>query len=144
MRQSRVSLASASVERLIARRNHVVELGGLCRQADFDVAQTLAVGWLCKGQYAELIGACHGLYAVIAVVAIDDAMKRLPWQKIHELGEQRLADVHAWLRVCYSRIFLDFHFYIQVGDTCRRSQSIAALGMPRFTLLFNRTAVIFL
>ena len=89
---------------------HVVKLGGLRRQADLDVAQTLAVGQLCKGQYAELIGACHGLYVTISVLAIDDAMKRLPWQKIHELSEQRLADVHEWLRVRYSRNFFGFSF----------------------------------
>jgi hypothetical protein len=36
---------------------HVVEFGSLCRQADFDIAQTLAGGQFCKGHYPELLGA---------------------------------------------------------------------------------------
>ena len=56
---------------------HVVKLGGLCRQTDLDVVQALAVGQLCKGQYAELIGTCHRLDVAISVVAIDDAVKSL-------------------------------------------------------------------
>jgi hypothetical protein len=43
-------------------------------------------------------------------VAIDDAVKSLPWQEIHKLGEQRLADIHEWLRVRYSRNFFGFSF----------------------------------
>src|ERR1035437_1959511 len=100
MRQSRVSLASASVERVISCRK---KLGGLRRQADFDIAHTFSVGQLRKGQNAKLIGAGHGLYVAISIVVIDDAMKRLPWQEIHELLEQRLAEVHEWLRVGCSR-----------------------------------------
>jgi hypothetical protein len=39
-------------------------------------------------------------------------------------------------------IFSDFHFDIQVGDTRCRSESIAAHGLQRFGISFNRTAVI--
>jgi hypothetical protein len=77
---------------------HVVELGRLRREADFDVAQALAIRQLCEGHHAELIGTCHGLYVAIAVIAIDDAMEGLPREKVHELSEQRLADVHGSLR----------------------------------------------
>ena len=77
---------------------HVVELGRLRRKADFDVAQALAVRQLRKGHHAELIGACHGLYVAIAIVAIDDAMEGLPGEEVHQLSEQRLADVHGSLR----------------------------------------------
>ena len=77
---------------------HVIKLGGLRRQADLDVAQAFAVSQLRKRHYAELLGAGHRLDVTIAVVAIDDAMKSLPGQKVHELGEQRLAEVHRRLR----------------------------------------------
>jgi hypothetical protein len=39
-------------------------------------------------------------------------------------------------------IFSDFHFDIQVGDTRHCSESIAAHGLQRFNLSFNRTVVI--
>jgi hypothetical protein len=45
-----------------------------------------------------LIGTCHGLYLAIAVVAIDDAMEDLSGEEVHELSEQRLANVHGSLR----------------------------------------------
>ena len=77
---------------------HVIKLGGLRRQADLDVAQAFAVSQLRKRHYAELLGAGHRLDVTIAVVAIDDAMKSLPGQKVHELGEQRLAEIHRRLR----------------------------------------------
>ena len=57
MRQSRASLASASVERRTRlAKAHVVELGGLRRQAGLDVAQALAIGQLREGHGAELLG----------------------------------------------------------------------------------------
>lgn len=77
---------------------HVIKLGGLRRQADLDVAQAFAVSQLRKCHDAELLGTGHRLDVAIAVVAIDDAMKRLPGQKVHELSEQRLAEVHRRFR----------------------------------------------
>ena len=77
---------------------HVVELGGLRRQTRLDVAQTLAIGQLRKGHHAELLGAGHGLHVAIALPAIDNAMEGLPGQEVHELSEQRLANVHGGLR----------------------------------------------
>ena len=55
------------------------------------------VGQLSKGHHAELIGAGHGLYLTIALAAIDDAREALSGQEVHELSEQRLADVHGRL-----------------------------------------------
>ena len=77
---------------------HVIELGRLRRQAGFDVAQTLAIGELSKSQNAEVFGARQGSDAVVAAIAGDDAMKGLPWQEVHDLGEQRFANVHRSLR----------------------------------------------
>jgi hypothetical protein len=39
-------------------------------------------------------------------------------------------------------ILSDIHLDVQVGDTHRRSQSIANHGLQRFARSFNRTAVI--
>ena len=74
MRQSRVSFASAKV----AARNrlanpHVVELGGLRRKADLDVALTLSISQLSKGHDAELLGACKRLHIPVATMSLDDA-----------------------------------------------------------------------
>ena len=82
---------------------HVVELRRLRRETDLDVAEALAVSQLGEGHHAKLIGACHALHIAIAVVAIDDAMKGLPRQEVHELSEQRLAEVHRQLRPRKSR-----------------------------------------
>ena len=79
-------------------QTHVVELGRLRREADFDVAQALAVRQLREGHHAELIGACHGLDVAIAIAAIDDAMEGLPGEEVHELSEQRFAVVHGSLQ----------------------------------------------
>ena len=80
---------------------HLVELGGLCRQTDFYIAQTLALGQLREGHHPELIGTGKRLHIPVATMSLDDARECSPRQKIHQLGEQRLADVHAWLRVRY-------------------------------------------
>jgi hypothetical protein len=73
----------------------VVELAGVSCQTDLDVAQALAVGQLRKGHDAKLLGATETARPVIAAVAIHDAMEVFPRQKIHDLREQGLADVHG-------------------------------------------------
>jgi len=50
---------------------HVVELGSLCRQADFDIAQTLAGGQFCKGHYPELLGAGKRFGITATTMSID-------------------------------------------------------------------------
>ena len=73
---------------------HVIELGGLCRQAGLDVAQAFAIGQLCKRQDAEVFGTGQRSDTVIATIARDDASECRPGQEIHQLREQGLADVH--------------------------------------------------
>ena len=73
---------------------HVIELARLCRQADFDVAQALAPRQLSEGQDPELLRAIERTHPAIAAIARDDATKARPWHEVHDLGEQRLADVH--------------------------------------------------
>ena len=82
---------------------HVVKLGRLCRETNFDVAQTLPIGQLSEGHDSELFGARHRLHVAAAVALIDNAMETLPWQEVHQLREQRLACVHKRLRVSYPR-----------------------------------------
>lgn len=77
---------------------HVVELCGLGRQASFNVAQTLAIGELGERHHPELLGAGQGAYTMVSVVARHNAMKGLPRQEVHDLGEHCLADVHGRLR----------------------------------------------
>jgi len=74
---------------------HVVELARLSGQTDLDIAQALAVGKLRKGHDAKLLGATEASYPVIAAVAIHDAMEGLPRQEVHDLREQRLAEIHT-------------------------------------------------
>src|ERR1700730_19210614 len=72
MRQSRASLASASVERRTGSRKqaHGIEFRGLHRQAGFDVAQALPVGQLGERHGPIMPG------------------ERAPRQKIHQLGRK--------------------------------------------------------
>ena len=74
---------------------HVVKLAGLSRQTHFDIAQAFAVGQLREGHDAKLLGATKAARPVIAAVTIDDPMEGLPRQEVHDLREQRLAEVHG-------------------------------------------------
>lgn len=76
----------------------MIELGCLGRQAHLDVAQALAVGQLGEGHDPKLFRARQRANALVAVVTRDVSGESRPRQEIHELGEQRLADVHGDLR----------------------------------------------
>jgi hypothetical protein len=81
--------------RFYGRSNaHVIELGGLRRQAGLDVSQALAIAQLGKRQDAKVFGARERADTVIATIARDDARECRPGQKIHQLREQGLAGVH--------------------------------------------------
>ena len=84
-------------------KSGVIQLGRLCRQTHLDVAQTLSVGQLRKGHAAELVGTGKRANPVIAPVALDNAMEGFPWQKLHDLGEQGLANIHTSLQPEESR-----------------------------------------
>ena len=64
---------------------HVIELGLLSPQADFDIAQTFAVGKLGKGQTEELIAARKVLDVAISLITIDTDLKFVTREKVHEL-----------------------------------------------------------
>jgi hypothetical protein len=113
----------------------VVKLCRLRREADLDVAQALAIGQLSEGHYAELLGTRHRLDVAVAVavffkvvVAIDDAMKSLPRQEVHELGEKRLAEVHRRLQRKQSQKMPHRKFAIQIGDIKKAPNAAPAMG----------------
>ena len=74
---------------------HVVELLGLRRQTDLDIAQAFPILQLRKGHRTKLFGTVEGTCAPISPVTLDDALKCRPWQEIHQLSEQGLANVHG-------------------------------------------------
>jgi len=79
-------------------KSHVVQLCRLGQQAGFDIPQALSVGQLREGHGSELLGAGQRPHPLVATVARHDPMKGLPRQKVHDLGEQRLAGVHGSIR----------------------------------------------
>jgi len=81
-----------------ASDTHMVKLGGLCREASFDIAQTLAIGELGEGQNTEMLCARQRPDTMIAAMSRHDTMKSLPWKEVHNLGEQRFANVHRTLQ----------------------------------------------
>lgn len=78
-------------------KSHGVELARLGLQTGLDVAQALAVGQLCERHRSILLGAGERADAMVAAIAQDQTLERAPWQKVHQLGEQRLACVHGSL-----------------------------------------------
>ncbi len=73
--------------------SHVIQLGGLRRQTDLDIAQAFAIGQLSKGQDPKVFGAGQRPNTIIATIAGDDSGKRGPRQAIHQLRKQGLADI---------------------------------------------------
>ena len=78
-------------------QSHMKQLGAIGRQADFDVAQGLAPRQLRKGHDPKQIGTTEGAHTRIAAVTLDHTPECLPWHEFHDLGKQRLANVHALL-----------------------------------------------
>ena len=78
-----------------SRDAHVIQLGFLCPQARFDVAQTLPVAQLRKRHAAKLARAAEVAYPMIATITLHDATEALPRKMIHELGEHQFAAIHA-------------------------------------------------
>ena len=81
----------------IATNAQVIELGRLCAQAGFDVAQTLPVGKLSEGHAQELIETAEAANVEIAVILRDQPAKGVPRCGLHDLREHELASVHRHL-----------------------------------------------
>ena len=84
-------------------QSHMKQLAPIRSQAGLDVAQGFAPGQLREGHDAEQIGAAKRAYTRVATVSLDDAAKRLPRHKLHDLRKQRLAHVHALPPVAQTR-----------------------------------------
>ena len=76
---------------------HVVELSGLGAQAGFDVAQAAPVGELGEGHAPVLIRTCECLDIAVPAISRDTAAERVPWQVLHDLGENQAAGIHRVL-----------------------------------------------
>jgi hypothetical protein len=74
---------------------HGIELGGIGRQGDFDVAERFAPSQLRKCHDTKLLRTGKAPDAQVAGIAIYDSAKAGPRNKLHDLCEQRLARVHA-------------------------------------------------
>src|SRR5450830_1382620 len=116
---------------------HVVELRGLSRQADLDIAQALSVGQLRERHRSVLLGTAQRSHPSVATVARNNPRKLAPRQKIHELGEKRFADVHGRLEKL--RIAPD---QVQIDTTHFRPLAPPKSALSRTRLAVNRTAVI--
>src|SRR5262249_20938170 len=66
-------------------------------QTGFDVSAALPIGQLGK-RHKEMFGAAQRLDVTSTAIPLDNPRKCRPWQKIHQLGEQRLARKHRPLR----------------------------------------------
>jgi len=88
MRQSRTSLASASVLREIEpRRPHRL-------QASHNVAQTLAVGQLRKGHAEKLIATGEAGDLAIAAISADADVEGMLRQEVQQLRKNESSSMH--------------------------------------------------
>ena len=76
-------------------QTHGIEFVDVGTQRHLDVAQTLAPSQLRKRHDAKLLGARHAAHARVARVAFYNARKARPWDELHDLREERLADIHG-------------------------------------------------
>jgi hypothetical protein len=75
-------------------KSHGVQLARVGSQRHFDVAQALAPSQLSKSHDAKLLRASQAPHARVAAIAGHDARKACPWNELHDLREQGLADIH--------------------------------------------------
>ena len=76
-------------------QSHVAELRRLSRQTSFYVAKTFASSQLRKSHHSKLLAARQRTRPRIPVVTRNDASKACPRYEVHDLREQRLADIHG-------------------------------------------------
>ncbi len=75
--------------------SHVVELGLGDPEAGLNIPQALPEGQLGKRHAEELVPAGEALDLVVAVVAVDALAELVRGDEVHQLGEDRPADVHG-------------------------------------------------
>ena len=95
MRQSRRSLASASVLRAgDAAKAGVVELRLHRFETRLDLTQALAAGQLREGQAKELIVTAQAAAMKVAAIAADASVELVPRQKVQQLREHHPTGIH--------------------------------------------------
>ena len=75
-------------------KSHGVQLARVGSKSHLDVAQALAPSQLSKSHDAKLLRASQAPHARVAAIARHDARKACPWNELHDLREQGLADIH--------------------------------------------------
>jgi hypothetical protein len=78
-----------------AAKSHVVQLALHRTEADFDIAQTVAISQLRESHRQILIPARESLLLIIAAITSHTFLKLIGGQMVQELGENRSAEVHS-------------------------------------------------
>src|ERR1700730_5094009 len=121
---------------------HVIKLRGLGRQAGFDVSETFPIGQLGKRHDPEIFGTAQRLDVTIAAIPLDNPRKCRPRQKIHQLGEQRLARIHWPLRECLpGKVEQEAPPRSNRHRPCSLHKPAPAAGFDDSASLFTRTLV---
>lgn len=120
-------------------QSHMKQLAPIRSEAGLDVAQGFAPRQLREGHHAKQIGATKRSHTCVAAVSIDDAAKRLPRHKLHDLRKQRLAHVHALPRVVQTRKIANADFEIQIVDTLEILEPRVSSRSPACRPQINRT-----
>jgi hypothetical protein len=75
-------------------KSHGMQLARVGSQGHFDVAHTLSPSQLSKSHDAKLLRASQEPHTRVAAIASHDARKACPWNELHDLREQGLADIY--------------------------------------------------
>ena len=75
-------------------KSHGVQLARVGSKSHFDVSQALSPRQLCKSHNSKLLGASQAPHARVAAIAGHDSGKACPWNELHDLSKQGLADIH--------------------------------------------------
>lgn len=76
-------------------KSHVLLLARVGSKSHFDIAQALGPSQLSKSHDAKLLAATQTSYARVAAIARHDSGKACPWNELHDLRKQGLADIHG-------------------------------------------------
>ena len=75
-------------------KSHGVQLARVGSKRHFDVAQTLSPSQLSKNHDAKQLRASQVQHTQVETIASHDTRKACPWNELHDLREQGLADIH--------------------------------------------------
>src|SRR5262249_4462219 len=81
----------------LAANTHVVQLRRPGSQTRFNISKALAIRQLRKSHRQKMIPARETVHFVITVVSLNTHTELVTRNKVHQLGEDRLANVHRSL-----------------------------------------------